>query len=745
MSTIRYLIIYSICLFGGEVVCGQQMRISQTGNITMSGAVSMTINNASFINNGTFTPSTSTVMFTGGSGSSNYSIGTAGLTPTTFYNLFIANTDNTVTTTVSPLVSVINTLSVTKGILNASSATAVTNGTTGNLTLLSTSTNTANVSAVTGIITGNVNVQRYLPGRRAWRLLTAPISGISTIYNGWQIGGATTSNMGIWVTGPSPTTNNGLDVGSRNNSSMKTWNYTSNPTAFNPILNTKTPISSGTGPNPGNIGYFVFVRGDRSSTFNPNATATINTTLTATGSLQTGDQTFTIPSIAATGSYVLLGNPYAAPVDFKNITNPANNSLANINNTLYTWDATLATLGGYVTFTSSDGLTFSQSTPSAQTTILQSGQAFFIKTITSGNTTSLTFKESFKSATVSPIAGFRPMTPSYTDGSLRANIYYKNEDSTIALADGNLTQFNERYNDSVIENEDASKLTNMSENFGLSRHHNLLAIESRPNLLINDTIFFNLSRTTQRAYRFQFEPNNLNNTNLIGYLQDKYLKSSTEINLSKTTPIDFSVDTSAASAAADRFQIVFKTLLPFAFTDIAGNKKNRDIAIDWKVANETDILQYELEKSIDGTIFNKVTTQNVTGSNNALNNYTWLDTKAVIGDNIYRVKMISLDGKTKYTSNVLVNMAPLTTGNFIYPNPVKNKQINLQMNNQAIGSYKLAVTNNSGQIIYSSTIQNNGNNSRFVITLNNEVASGMYNLQITNPSYKLTTQKIIVE
>ena len=731
IKQIQLLILLSV-LFGTKI-CGQQI-VNNGGTITMSGAAYMVVNNASFINNGTFTPSTSTVSFTG---TSAYSVGTNATTPTLYTNFYNLTNTNSTTGTVNPLVTVANTLSVTAGTLSAA----------GNLTLLSTASSTANVSAVGGAITGNVNVQRYIPAKRAWRLMTAPVSNTSSIFSTWQNSNVFVANKGIFITGTGaistgPTSSNdGLDYSSRNTVSMKTWDY---PTQlYTNVLNTNTWNLSGSSTSAANIGYFVFIRGDRTPA-NLTLGSTSLTTLTSTGLLQTGAQTFTASSTL--DKFTLIGNPYASPVDFKKI---AVGGLTNVSYTFYTWDASIAGVGGFVTFTSTDnGVTYTNSTSSGgQTTVIQSGQAFFVKTL-ANNPASVTFQESNKSAAVLPTAGFKPMAPNAAlniDGSVRADLYYVNADSTLVFADGNLTQFGTLYSDKILINEDADKLTNVNENLGLMRHNTILAIESRPNLSVIDTMFFNMSKTTQRAYRFQFMPTNLDNANLVGYLQDKYLNTSAEISLTHNTPIDFTINGDAASSAADRFQIVFKTVLPFAFTNIAAAKNNSDIAVEWKVANETDIVQYDVEKSTDGTSFTKTNTNLVKGNNNAANNYIWLDANAQIGNNIYRVKMTGKDGSTKYTETVKVNIADINTGITIYPNPIKEGKINIQMGNQPTGNYQLSITNNNGQVIYTGTVQNNSRKSNFLINLNSKTAKGIYNLQIVTPDNKISSQKLIVE
>ena len=64
------------------------------------------------------------------------------------------------------------------------------------LTLKSTASGTASVAPIPvdafgvalNFITGNVIVERYIPGHRAWRLLTTPVVNTQTINQAWQEG-----------------------------------------------------------------------------------------------------------------------------------------------------------------------------------------------------------------------------------------------------------------------------------------------------------------------------------------------------------------------------------------------------------------------------------------------------------------------------------------------------------------------------------------------------------------------------
>ena len=247
---------------------------------------------------------------------------------------------------------------------------------------------------------GLVTVERFIPQHRSWRLVTAPLSNTGFIYNSWQNAGVYDIGKGMFITGPNPTVANGLDASSYNNVSMRTFNSATQ--AFANVTNTKNTTLSNTG-SAGNIGYFVFIRGDR----NPNNLFVPNknlTTLSAAGTIQTGKQIFTASPVL--NAYTLIGNPYASPVDFNNVQR------THIRKRFYAWDATINELGGYVVIDDIDGFgNFSTSDSSSMVDKnIQSGQAIFVETDTAGTpgTASLTFYESSKS-TVSSNASFRPL------------------------------------------------------------------------------------------------------------------------------------------------------------------------------------------------------------------------------------------------------------------------------------------------------------------------------------------------
>ena len=715
--------IAAITLVANNNSFAQQIAINQRSFLIMNGNAQLVINNAGFNNNGKFTAGSGTVTFSGYTDTTISYI--SGSNTSTFNNLTISKAAHGIALKAGADVN--NTLTVSGGILYTDS----------NLTLKSYHNLTARVApvAIGSNIIGKANVERYIPARRAWRLMTAPLTDASTINKTWQNAGVATDTKGTYITGPNAGVANGLDVSPLNNTSMRTWNATTQ--TYGNVNNTLVSISAGKNGNADNTGYFIFVRGDRNAN-NFNTSTSNITTLTSTGRLQVGNQTFNASTIS--GAMTLVGNPYASPVDFNNVTK------TNLINRFYVWDATINTLGGYVMI---DDLTYSGTynksvAASNQTKDIQSGQAFFVQTNSNGGA-SITFNENSKSS-VNNNAMFRPATPNILPSQfLRTNLYLVNTDNSLLLADGLFAEFNDVFSDSVLL-EDAPKFSNINENIALVRNNNVLAAERRAIVNSSDTIYFKLWKTTARKYQFEFIPTNLNVVEII--LQDSYLNSNTNLSLIAATRVNFTIDATAASAATNRFRIVFKNaiVLPVTISSVKAALLNNDVAVEWKVANEINMLGYEVEKSTSGTVFNSSYSVKVNGSNNANNTYNWFDVNATQGNNFYRIKSIDNNGEVKYSAIVKVTINSSKTSSIkIYPNPVNNNIINLQLTNQPKGNYLLKFTNNIGQTIYSTNMQSNSINSTLSINIPGKLTSGVYNLEVNTSDNKTSTQKVIVE
>ena len=587
------------------------------------------------------------------------------------------------------------------------------------LTLKSNAAGTAWLGDMTGhTITGNVTVERYIPPRKAWRFLSVPTQTAQTIHQAWQenqpTGSTTPSGLGTQITSDRPTwAADDFDLFSPGGPSMKTYDPASD--TYTGVATTNAAFVPALG------GYMTFIRGDR--TANSFASAATPTVLRTQGPLFTG----TKPAIPVTVTITPYMNPYAAPLD-KRLLSPSGNAF------FYIWDPNRGGnygLGAWQTFSLIGGNYVatpggSPSYPGGIGNFIESGQAFLVS-----GTGSITINEASKGPGSGQMV-FRPA--SAPQQQLRSNLLAVNADGSTFLADGVLNIFSDTYSNEV-DGMDAKKLTNFGENLSTKKSGQLLVIERKHTITSQDTIFFNLSGVKVQQYQFEFIADKLDQPGLVAFLEDNYTHTKTPLNLNASTLVNFTVVNIPGSYARDRFRVVFapSVVLPVTFTSVKAYRQDKNINVEWRVENEKNMKQYEVEKSVNGTQFSTLGIVPATANNGNPATYLSTDTKPLEGTNYYRVKSVDIDGKSAYTNVVKVIIGSIKHDITINPNPVTDGIIHLQFLNQPEGKYGVRLLNKIGQVIMSKQISHAEGSSTELIKWNYNLAHGIYQLEVTNP------------
>ena len=613
------------------------------------------------------------------------------------------------------------------------------------LTLKSTALGTARLADITNAgklngnaIIGKVIIERYIPAKRSWRLLSVPVSiaDAPSINTAWQEGqgGNSASNLnpgyGIHITGG--TAANSFDQGSNSNPSMKVYNSSTNSFIGLPAARgTNIPITS-------YPGYFLFIRGNRSTNLLQGTSAALTpTTLRIKGQVFTGD---TIININAT-NVTLVGNPYPSPIDFHTLVNQ------NVNDKIYVWDPKLNEVGGYVVLAGNENGGYDK-TSSASVGIsqyIQSGEAFFVESSDGIMAGSLSIKEKNKSAGGSDFV-FKPMT---SGKKLRVDLFAINATGKALLCDGILTTYNNE-NSNEVDRNDAKKMYNIAENICIGREGKDLALERRKTIADNDTTFLKLYTLKKQTYQLQITSEGLDSATLHAVIKDNYLGSEKDIvlNMGGITNVFFTVNTDTASYAANRFGIVFKqdkVVIPVIFSLVKAQRFLKDIVVEWTVENELKINNYEVEISYDGINFTKAFSLSAQANNGSNITYKWTNKYAVNGIHYYRIKSIAINGIYSYSStvNVIFNKTENEKYIVVYGNILKNNQIVLRLNNIDKGSYYLKLYSVDGNIISQFSIEYAGGTNTQNFVINNYFPSGKYEIILSgkNVNYKASIIK----
>lgn len=313
---------------------------------------------------------------------------------------------------------------------------------------------------------------------------------------------------------------------------------------------------------------------------------------------------------------------------------------------------------------------------------------------------------------------------------MRTNLYISEKDKTPVLIDGTLTQYHSTYSND-LDGKDARKMSNFSENWGMLRGNTTYVIERRSKIIGTDTIFFKMWNMRVIRYEIEFDPTNFTSSGHMAVLEDKYLRTSATINLTKKTTINFEVTNDPASMASDRFRLIYKmrpmfAVLPVTFIKADAQLVNAAVDIRWETANESEMKNYEIEKSQDGNRF--ATVASVPAGNQPANRYMWTE-MANGSQNFYRIKSTGANGYFSYSKVMRVEGTGAPANISVYPNPVTTETLQLRLTGKQNGTFDIRLMNALGRTILTKTVEYRGGIQLEKIQLPSIIPAGIYRLE----------------
>lgn len=174
-------------------------------------------------------------------------------------------------------------------------------------------------------------------------------------------------------------------------------------------------------------------------------------------------------------------------------------------------------------------------------------------------------------------------------------------------------------------------------------------------------------------------------------------------------------------------------VVPVKFSGINASLINKQSIINWNTGIETNVVNYSIERSINGFDFKEIGKTAATNSKN----YSYTDQSPVSGINYYRIKSIDKSGALTYSSIVKVISQP-KTGITIFPNPITNLKVNLQLEGVSAGKYAVNIYASNGQKVSSTSLNVVNSSIAQALTLPSSVKTGTYELELTNGATRVT-------
>jgi hypothetical protein len=172
--------------------------------------------------------------------------------------------------------------------------------------------------------------------------------------------------------------------------------------------------------------------------------------------------------------------------------------------------------------------------------------------------------------------------------------------------------------------------------------------------------------------------------------------------------------------------------LPVTFGAIKASEKGTGVQIDWTSYSESNLANYQIERSADGIHFSsigEVAPRNVAEASN----YSFFDALPLSGTSFYRIRNNDIDGKSGLSNIVKINLNKNIKTISVYPNPIRGNRVSFQTSDLAKGSYNVEVINAVGSRVFQQSVNHAGgaiNQSLNLPTLQ----SGQYTLRINGTS-----------
>jgi trimeric autotransporter adhesin len=185
--------------------------------------------------------------------------------------------------------------------------------------------------------------------------------------------------------------------------------------------------------------------------------------------------------------------------------------------------------------------------------------------------------------------------------------------------------------------------------------------------------------------------------------------------------------------------------LPVTLLSFTGSLQNNATLLNWETANEINTSHFVVERSTDNANFDEIGTVAANGTTSSNTNYTYTDNDvATLPSNViyYRLRMVDIDGSSKYSNTIVINLADVAGRVSVYPNPASHS-IKVMITAVADGKGEWKITDNSGRVVMQNTTTLRKGNNNVEIDIN-KLAAGLYYLNVSGSGIdqKVKVQKL---
>lgn len=182
-------------------------------------------------------------------------------------------------------------------------------------------------------------------------------------------------------------------------------------------------------------------------------------------------------------------------------------------------------------------------------------------------------------------------------------------------------------------------------------------------------------------------------------------------------------------------------VMPLKLSSFTANRLEKSAQLKWVVESEKNGSHFAIQKSYDGKIFETIATVKIASTSS----YTYTDNNIAEKTLYYRLEAVDIDGKSNFTNIIMLK----TNGNSlqevsIYPNPITNYTLNLNIKNLPLEKYNIELKAVNGVIVFRKLIDLTSINIAMTLDLPRHLSKGIYVLHLYNEKGVAENKKVII-
>ena len=179
------------------------------------------------------------------------------------------------------------------------------------------------------------------------------------------------------------------------------------------------------------------------------------------------------------------------------------------------------------------------------------------------------------------------------------------------------------------------------------------------------------------------------------------------------------------------------SVLPVELINFTAIKNENDVLLNWSTASEMNNSGFDIERSSNAIIWSKIAFVSGAGSSTNQSNYSYLDLKASVNNDLlyYRLKQLDLNGSFKYSNICVIENSLNNLIVNITPQPVKAL---LQVTTSVMNGFEYSIITTTGKEM----LQGKTSSNKASIDLS-QLPAGVYYLQLHDGNKILSAKRFV--